>query len=80
MPARETLDRIAVTVGRHVISEQDILQDIRISAFIDGKAPDFSAEQKRKAAERLMDQYLVLEDATATRVPTAAQPLTSPRY
>ena len=65
----ETLDRIAVTVGRHVISEHDILQDVRISAFIDGKAPDFSADQKRKAAERLVDQYLVLEDATETRVP-----------
>ena len=65
----ETLDRIAVTVGRHVISEYDILQDMRISAFIDGKTPVFSAEQRRKAAERLVDQYLVLEDATATRVP-----------
>ena len=65
----ETLDRIAVTVGRHVISEHDILQDMRISAFIDGKTPVFSADQKRKAAERLVDQYLVLEDATATRVP-----------
>ncbi len=65
----ETLDRIAVTVGRHVISEHDILQDMRISAFIDGKAPTFSAQQKRQAAERLVDQYLVLEDATATRVP-----------
>ena len=65
----ETLDRIAVTVGRHVISERDILQDMRISAFIDGKALVFTADQKRKAAERLVDQYLVLEDATATRVP-----------
>jgi hypothetical protein len=65
----ETLDRIAVTVGRHVISERDILQDMRVAAFIDGKTPDFGAEQKRKAAERLVDQYLVLEDATATRVP-----------
>lgn len=65
----ETLDRIAVTVGRHVISERDILQDMRISAFIDGRAPVFGAQQKRQAAERLVDQYLVLEDATATRVP-----------
>ena len=65
----ETLDRIAVTVGRHVISEQDILQDIRLSAFIDTKQPDFSAEQRRKAAGRLIDQYLVLQDAASTRTP-----------
>jgi len=65
----ETLDRIAVTVGRHVISEQDIVQDIRISAYIDSKQPDFNAAQKRKAADRLIDQYLVLQDAASTRTP-----------
>ena len=69
----ETLDRIAVTVGKQVISERDILQDIRISAFIDGKSPDFSGDQKRKAADRLVDRYLVLEDATATRVPLPSE-------
>jgi hypothetical protein len=65
----ETLDRIAVTVGRHVISEQDILQDIRLSAFIDTRQPEIGAEQKRKAADRLIDQYLVLQDAALTRTP-----------
>jgi len=65
----ETLDRIAVTVGRHVISEHDILQDIRLSAFIDSKQPAFSADQKRKAADRLIDQYLVLQEAALTRTP-----------
>ena len=65
----ETLDRIAVTVGRHVISERDILQEIRVSAFFDGKPPGFSGDQKRKAADRLIDQYLVLADAALTRAP-----------
>lgn len=65
----ETLDRIAVSVGRHVISEQDILRDIRLSAFIDTRQPAFSAEQRRKAADRLIDQYLVLQDAALTRTP-----------
>jgi len=67
--AAETLDRIAVTLGRHVISERDVIQDIRISAFIDSQQPAFSPEQKRKAAGRLIDQYLVLEDAALTRAP-----------
>lgn len=64
-----TLDRIAVTVGRHVISEHDILQDIRLSSFLDSRQPGFSAEQKRQAASRLIDQYLVLQDAALTRTP-----------
>ena len=63
----ETLDRIAVTVGRYVISEQDLMRDIRVSAFLDGKDADLSAAAKRKAAERLVDQYLVLQDALETR-------------
>jgi len=65
----ETLDRIAITVGRHVISEHEILQDIRLSAFIDSRQLEFGAEQKRKAADRLIDQYLVLQDAAVTRTP-----------
>ena len=43
----ETLDRIAVTVGRYVISEQDLMRDIRVSAFLDGKDADLSAAAKR---------------------------------
>lgn len=78
----ETLDRIAVTVNKYVISEQDLLRDIRISAFLDGTVPDFSSAQKRKAADRLIDQYLVIQDAVETHaslpVPEDAAPLLVP--
>ena len=36
----ETLDRLAVTVGRHVITESDVLLDLRVAAFLDGRTPD----------------------------------------
>jgi hypothetical protein len=65
----DTLDRIAVTVGHHVITESDILLDLRVAAFLDGKTPDLGTAQKRKAADRLVDQYLILEDAAVTRAP-----------
>ena len=65
----ETLDRIAVTVGPHVIPESDVILHLRVGAFIDGVTPDLSGPQKRKAADRLVDQYLVLTDAAATRAP-----------
>ncbi|MSV35034.1 MAG: hypothetical protein EXQ47_05475 [Bryobacterales bacterium] len=78
----ETLDRIAVTVGKYVISEQDLVRDIRVSAFLDGTAPGFDGTQRRKAADRLIDQYLVLQDATETHatLPPAgsATPLLTP--
>jgi hypothetical protein len=68
------LDRIAVTVGKHVISEGDILLDLRIAGFLDQKPADISGDSKRKAADRLIDQYLLLEEASASRqtLPTAA--------
>jgi hypothetical protein len=70
----EVLDRIAVTVGRHVISEGDILLDQRIAAFLDQKPVDLSRDQKRKTADRLVDQYLLLQEASTSRqeLPTAA--------
>jgi hypothetical protein len=70
----ETLDRIAVTVGGHVMSESEVIQYIRSAAFLDGKAPDLSGPNKRAAAAKLVDQYLVLEDAALTRaaLPSAA--------
>lgn len=70
----EILDRIAVTVGKHVITEGDILLDLRIAAFLDQKAVDVSGDQKRKTADRLIDQYLLLQEASTSRqvLPTAA--------
>jgi hypothetical protein len=67
--AGENLDRIAVTVGSHVIPESEVILTLRVAAFIDGATPDLSGAQKRKAADRLVDQYLVLTDAAATHAP-----------
>jgi len=65
------LDRIAVTVGKQVIAESDVLRDLRVSAFLDQKPLDFSADQKRKAADRLVDQMLILQEASVSRVALA---------
>jgi hypothetical protein len=60
----EILDRIAVTVGKQVITESDVLREIRVSAFLDQKPVDLSGEEKRKAADRLVDQLLILDEAS----------------
>ena len=64
----EILDRIAVTVGKQVIAESDVLRDARISAMLDQKPVDVSPEQRRKSAQRLVDQALILKEATFSRV------------
>jgi hypothetical protein len=67
------LDRIAVTVGRQVIAESDVLRDLRVAAFLDRKPVDLSGAQKRKAADRLVDQLLILQDAAFSRIPLPAR-------
>jgi hypothetical protein len=70
--AGEILDRIAVTIGKQVITESDVLRDLRVSAFIDRKPVDLSGAEKRKAADRLVDQILILEEARFSRIPLPA--------
>jgi hypothetical protein len=53
------LDRIAVTVGNDAITEGEVLEEIRITSFLNNEPLDFGPEARRAAAERLVDQYLI---------------------
>jgi hypothetical protein len=64
----EIVDRIAVTVGKHIISEADVMLDLRIAAFLDQKPVEANGDQKRKAADRIVDQYLLLQEAASSRL------------
>lgn len=67
------LDRIAVTVGKQVITESDLIRDLRVSALLDRKPLDLSGEQKRKSADRLVDQMLILQEAAFSRAELASK-------
>ncbi|MGH9557768.1 MAG: hypothetical protein ACRD30_00915 [Bryobacteraceae bacterium] len=67
------LDRIAVTVGKRVITESDLIADIRLSAFLDRAPVDVSGEQRRKSADRLVDQMLILQEAAGGRAALASE-------
>ncbi len=75
----QVLDRIAVTVGKLVITESEVLTSIRVAALIDQKEPDFSGPSKRKAAERLVDQILLRREMPIAGMPADARALVS-RY
>jgi hypothetical protein len=64
----DTLDRIAVTVGKEVITESQIVLDLEVAAFLDHKAADLSVTAKRASAERLVDQVLILREAAESHV------------
>lgn len=68
MARSEVIDRIAVTVAKQVISEGDLILDLRVSAFLDQKPVDLSGPEKRKAADRIVDQLLILQEMTFSRI------------
>lgn len=64
----EVVDRLAVTVNKQVITERQILEDLRVTAFLDHREPEFSGPARRRAAERMVDLILILQEASDRRV------------
>ena len=63
----EIIDRIAASVDNHVITERQVVESIRVAAFLNGMPPDFSGAQKRLATDRLVEQYLLRREMDFTR-------------
>ena len=63
----EVIDRVAAAVGHSVITESEILRQIRITALLNGEEPDLSGPSKRQAAERLVEQMLIRREIDTTR-------------
>jgi hypothetical protein len=53
------VDRVAVAVGTKVITESEITGRIRLTAFENSQAPNFSLTSRRDATKKLIDQKLV---------------------
>jgi hypothetical protein len=62
----EVLDRIAVTVDKQVITESELIRDVRVSAFLDRKPVDLSDAARRASAARLVEQALILQEAASS--------------
>jgi len=56
------LDRIAVIVGKHVIKISDIDVDLRLTAFLNREPVHNDADNKRRSAERLIDQEIIRQE------------------
>lgn len=65
----EVIDRVAVVVGNGVITESEILREIRLTACLNGEPLDFSPAQKRKTAQRLVEQHLIRAESGASSYP-----------
>ncbi len=69
----EIIDRIAISVGNQVITKAQIDEEARLTAFLNGGQLDVSAEERKKAADRLIEQTLVKRDMELSHYPIPAQ-------
>jgi hypothetical protein len=65
----EIIDRIAVSVGSQVITQDQIGEEIRVTAFLNHEKPDMSPVQKRRSAERLVEQTLIRREIDLSKYP-----------
>ena len=56
------IDRVAVVVGNQVITESEVLLEVRLTALLNAQPLDLSAAQRKAAAERLVDQQLIRKE------------------
>lgn len=65
----ELVDRIAITVGRDVVTELQIDEELRVTAFLNHQAIIRDAEARRSAAARLIEQLLVKREMELSHYP-----------
>ena len=63
----EIIDRIAASVGKQVLTESQVTEEIRVTALLDVKPADWSAENRTRTLSRLVDQMLIRREIEATR-------------
>src|SRR5579884_2191521 len=65
----DIIDRIAVSIGNQVITTDQIDDEIRIAAFLAHEQPKLTAEERKQAAERLIEQTLIKREMDLTHYP-----------
>ena len=56
------IDQMAVIVGKRVIKTSDIDLDQRLTAFLNNEPVKTTSEEKRRSAERLIDQEIIRQE------------------
>ncbi len=69
LAAAEIIDRIAISVANQVITESQIDTEVRATEFLNGEKLDLGAGEKKKAADRLIEQALVKREMDLSHYP-----------
>lgn len=65
----EIIDKIAISVGNQVITESQIDEDIRLTAFLNEEKPNLEESSRKQAAGRLIEQTLVRREMEFSHYP-----------
>ena len=65
----EIVDRAAITVGRQVVTELELEEEVRVTAFFNRVPPVDTPQQRRAAADRLVRQLLVAREMRLSHYP-----------
>jgi hypothetical protein len=65
----EIIDRIAITVGNQVITESQIDEEIRITAFLNRDKLELTPQARKDASTRLIEQSLVRREMDLSHYP-----------
>jgi len=68
----DVIDRIAIAVANQVITESQVDEDLRVTAFLNRDKLDLSLASKKIAAGRLIDQALIKREMELSRYPLPA--------
>jgi len=63
------LDRVAVTAGKEVITESEVIEEMRVTDFLNQAPFDPGPVARRAAADRLVDQSLIRTEMSLEGAP-----------
>jgi parvulin-like peptidyl-prolyl isomerase len=63
------IDRIAIVVGNSVITESEVLREVRLTEFLNRQPLDVGPAARRAAADRLVDQQLIRNEMITGNYP-----------
>jgi hypothetical protein len=73
-PAELLVDRVAVVIGKKIVTESEVVENLRIAEMINGEPLDLGAARRKEEAERMVDQELL---RTEMQLITFSQPSAS---
>ena len=65
----EIIDKIVITVANQVITQSQIDDEIRVTAFLNREKVDLSADARKQAAGRLVEQALIKREMDISHYP-----------